>query len=95
MGRLKSVAVFAHAENCTGGELEDPVPCCEDTHEILQVQEFTQHSFDFDGHPDLFLISDVIWLPIHEETLLEGPIVLKKDSAPPPDLVLLLENFRV
>lgn len=59
MGRLMSIAVFEHAKNSTGTDMQDPMPCCEDTSQELKVEEITTIAFNFDAQPLLFQVAAI------------------------------------
>ncbi len=68
MGRLKSVAINAHASSCIKGE-GDKMPCCEDVQQELKVEEVTTTSFDFHLQPDLYQIAVISFVLTHELTV--------------------------
>lgn len=57
MGRLMSVGYYEQAKNCAGGDFEDPMPCCEDTVDFIEIDDLTLSHFDFESTPDLYLFS--------------------------------------
>ncbi len=91
MGRLKSVAVFEHAKNCSGTDEADPMPCCEDVSQELKVNEITQVVFDFDSQPQLYELITIQFIAanISVASQLEKPKFT--DYLPPPPTI----NFQV
>lgn len=65
MGRLKSMALNVHAEQCYEGE-EEQMPCCKDVSEELKVEDFTPVGFDFDATPELFELAIVNFVVLQE-----------------------------
>lgn len=65
MGRLKSIAVNEHAEQCYDGE-EERMPCCKDTSEQLKVEEITTVNFDFDASPDLYQLATIYFVLLQD-----------------------------
>lgn len=61
MGRLKSLAVNVHAEQCFSGE-QEKMPCCEDVSQELKVEEVTTPDFDFEIKPAAYQLSAVTWI---------------------------------
>ncbi|MEQ8240395.1 MAG: hypothetical protein RIA69_14345 [Cyclobacteriaceae bacterium] len=99
MGRLKSVAIFQQAENCFGGDTETQMPCCEDVHEELKVDDLSPSTFDFKLSPQAYqLVFNVF--PIWEDHLYinekDSHLVIIK-SPPPPllDLNITYQVFRI
>ena len=86
MGRLKSVAVFEHAANCSGTEEADPMPCCEDVSQELKVEEITQVNFDFDSQPELYELA-VVHFTLSNSVLDQPDKPTYTDYLPPPSLV--------
>lgn len=99
MGRLKSIAVFEHAQNCTGTDIQDPMPCCEDTSEELKVEEITTVAFDFDANPDLFelaIINHILLKDIGFTIEQEKPTFLNYDPPlPDRDIPVLVQSFLI
>lgn len=99
MGRLKSIAVFEHAQNCTGTDIQDPMPCCEDTSQELKVEEITTVAFDFDANPDLFELAIVnhILLKDIEFTIEQDKPAYKNYDPPLPDrdITVLVQSFLI
>ena len=94
MGRLKSVAIFHHAENCMGGDEADPMPCCEDVSEEMKVSEVSTISFDFDAQPDLVEISgfEFVAYTIDFVDVVEG---LDAFNLPPPPKIDYQSTYQV
>ncbi|MEP1096031.1 MAG: hypothetical protein ABJG78_13035 [Cyclobacteriaceae bacterium] len=99
MGRVKSVAVFHHAENCMGDNLIDPMPCCEDVSEQLKVEHLTKASFDFESSPSLYQLAIISYFVLDQDL-----ISVEKDkpkfqnySPPPPDrdIPVLIQSFLI
>ncbi len=67
MGRLKSIAVNSHAEQCFDNE-EDQMPCCKDISEELKIEEVTTVDFDFDATPDLYQLAIVNYVLLEDIT---------------------------
>jgi len=66
------MAVNQSANSCVEKEMTDPMPCCEDIAQELKVNEITKTIFDFDAHPNLFIVSLVAFalpevLPISDD----------------------------
>ena len=77
MGRLKSVAINAHAANCANGDQKEQMPCCKDVSQELKINDITQVSFDFDSRPDLFQIAAI-------QNILLNKTLLKEEERPHP-----------
>ena len=86
MGRLKSVAVFEHAANCSGTEEADPMPCCEDVSQELKIEEITQVNFDFDSQPELYELA-AIYFTLNNFFLDQQETTAYTDHLPPPSQV--------
>lgn len=87
MGRLKAVAINESADPCSNKEAKEPMPCCEDVSQHLQVEEITKVSFDFDSQPDLVELA-VISLNIANALSIEQELSNPSDhlyTSPPPD----------
>lgn len=99
MGRLKSMAIFEHAQNCTGSDTEDPMPCCKDVSEELKVEEITTVAFDFDAQTVLFQLAtiDLSLLENIEFTTKENKHYFKHYSPPLPDrdIPVLVQSFLI
>jgi len=95
MGRLRSVAVYAHADKCMGGDFEEPMPCCEDTHEVLKVEELHVANVTLDLQPVLFILATIEWSDRLCQPVIREPLLTFTDSSPPPDRVVLFENLRI
>ncbi len=98
MGRLKSVAVHAHAQHCFSGE-EEQMPCCKDVSEVLKVEEITTVAFDFDANPDLFeltIINHILLKDISLTLEQEKPELQYYDSPlPDKDIPILIQSFLI
>ncbi|GAB4243375.1 MAG: hypothetical protein Tsb0034_21230 [Ekhidna sp.] len=99
MGRLMSVAVNSHAENCSGSDTTDPMPCCKDVTQQLKIEELTISQFDFDATPDLFELANINWILLTEaEFSLElKEFQLQRYTPPLPerDLPVLFQSFLI
>ena len=95
MGRLKSVAVFADADHCMGGQDMDPMPCCEDTHEVLKVEDLSVVDVTLDLQPVLFILATIEWSDRLCKPVIREPLLAASDTSPPPDRVVLFENLRI
>ncbi|WP_370086380.1 hypothetical protein [Ekhidna sp.] len=98
MGRLKSVAVNAHAQHCFEGE-EEQMPCCKDTSQELKVEEITTVSFDFDANPDLFELAIINHILLRN---IDFAIEQEKSSfqnydppLPDRDIPVLIQSFLI
>ncbi|MEP5614386.1 MAG: hypothetical protein ABJP45_19195 [Cyclobacteriaceae bacterium] len=98
MGRVKSVAIFHHAENCMGNDLIDPMPCCEDVSQQLKVENLAKASFEFESTLSLNLLA------VYYFVLDQRLISFEKDkpefhdySPPPPDrdIPVLIQSFLI
>ncbi len=99
MGRLKSVAVFEHAQNCTGSNDKDPMPCCEDTSQELKVEEITTVGFDFDATPDLFELAIVNHFLLKDISLIleqtKPTLQFYDPPLPDRDIPVLIQSFLI
>jgi hypothetical protein len=99
MGRLKSVAVFHSAENCSGDGMTDPMPCCEDVSEQLKVDDLTKASFDFKVASELFQLAAISYLQIDQKnSSIEQDKPKFQDYSPPPfdqDIPILIQSFLI
>lgn len=90
MGRLKNVALFTHTEGCMGGDMEQKMPCCEDTQERLNVDELTFNDFEFDSTPDWFEYYAFGYTDEIETDTESTPTRFEYQSnAPPDDLIIV------
>lgn len=87
-----SVGYFEHAKNCAGSDFEDPMPCCEDTVDLIKADELALSHFDFDSTPDLYLFSFSDPTIISDYSLSRESITRFITCSPPP---LLKVNHRV
>jgi len=98
MGRLKSVAVNAHAQHCFDGE-EEQMPCCKDVNQKLKVEEITTVAFDFDANPDLFelaIVNHFLLKDIGFTIEQEKPTLLNYDPPlPDRDIPVLVQSFLI
>jgi len=97
MGRLKSVAVYAHASGCTGTDAKDPMPCCQDVLEILQVDDMSKVAFEFQFDTTVEFLASPLYelVPAFSETQSTHTL---RTHAPPPqgaDLLILHQVFRI
>jgi len=86
MGRLKSVAVNAHAANCSNADRGEQMPCCKDVSQELKINDITQVSFDFDSRPALFQIAIIQYVLLNKTLLTEEKPSFKYDPSPPAKL---------
>lgn len=98
MGRLKSVAVNAHANHCFEGEAEQ-MPCCKDVSQELKVEEITTVGFDFDAHPDLYELFSITSLSFDDvpEHTDQTHVQFLHYSPPLPDrdVIVLVQSFLI
>jgi len=62
MGQLKDIAVNHAANPCMADGEPIQMPCCEDTSELLLLDEVTPTSFDFYIQPHYFEIASIYYL---------------------------------
>lgn len=99
MGRLKSIAIFHHAENCMGEGMVDPMPCCQDVSEELKIEEITSSTFNFDSAPELYQLAVVSYILIDQDLVsIEQDHPEFLDYEPPPtdkDIPVLIQSFLI
>jgi len=90
MGRLKAVAIFHQVENCFGGDTETQMPCCEDVHEELKVDDLNPSTFDFKLSPQAYqLVFNVFPSWVENFYFIEEDNHLVIIKSPPPPLLNL------
>lgn len=97
MGKLKSIAVNGHAEQCFEGEAEQ-MPCCKDVSEELKVEEVITPAFDFDATPELYQLTIVNLVLLDLVELEEVEKYHFKHYSPPvpdKDIQVLNETFLI
>lgn len=96
MGRLKSAAIFTHAEHCSSNQERDPMPCCQDVESELKVEDLSKVSFAYDFQP---VLVSFFTLPTLQDFLLDmkpQEIPTENLNLPPPDDLLVLHQvFRI
>ena len=99
MGRVKSVAVFHHAENCMGNDLIDPMPCCEDVNQELKVDHLTKASFDFESSANFYQLAIITYFVLNSDLAsVENDKPAFQNYAPPPpdrDIPVLIQSFLI
>ncbi|MEM9324261.1 MAG: hypothetical protein AAGA85_01335 [Bacteroidota bacterium] len=95
MGRLQTVAIFGHAESCSDGDAEEPMPCCDNTLEVLKVEEWSLANEAIDLQPALFVLATIQWTDELIEPIVRTNGFQITDTSPPPDRVVLFENLRI
>lgn len=99
MGRLKSMAIFEHAQNCTGSDAKDPMPCCKDVSEELKVEEITTIAFNFDAQPLLLQVAAIDFSLLNNIAFAveENKPHFQHYSPPLPDLdiPILVQSFLI
>ncbi len=98
MGRLKSVAVNVHAENCFEGE-EEQMPCCKDISQELKVEEITTIGFDFDATPELFELAIINYVLTNEfdphQSFEQQPYQHYTPPLPDRDITVFIQTFLI
>lgn len=99
MGRVKSVAIFHHAENCMGNDLVDPMPCCEDVSEELKVEHLTKASFGFESSASLYQLAVITYFVLDQDLISveKDKLEFQNYTPPPPDrdIPVLIQSFLI
>lgn len=97
MGRLKSVAVYAHADSCTGSDEKDPMPCCQDVLQVLQVDDMAKAAFEFhlDATVEFLAVPLYALSPISTESRTFHHVNTYAPPLQESDILILHHIFRI